>query len=71
MISEIDLQDWEKGEVTELYNVPRDTWVQEVDSGFIFKFGHIDGMYSFCHDQAGNVVHIKAWTEVFPLKEKE
>ena len=59
-----------------LYNVPRDTWVRVVEpelpppsgaaatAGQRIKFGHIDGMYSFCHDADGNIVHLKAWTEV-------
>lgn len=29
-----------------------------------YMFCHIDGMYSFCHDDDGNTVHLKAWTEV-------
>jgi hypothetical protein len=27
-------------------------------------FSHVDGMYSFCYDMNGNVVHPAAWTEV-------
>lgn len=29
-----------------------------------YNFHHIDGMYSYCTDDAGNVVHLRAWTEV-------
>lgn len=29
-----------------------------------YLFDHIDGMYSFCKDSAGHVVHFAAWTRV-------
>jgi hypothetical protein len=61
----------------ELYNLDRGTWFkivdskvkvpvahQEPDNNKIFKFHHIDGMYSYCTDKDGNVVHLAAWTEV-------
>lgn len=28
------------------------------------EFYHIDGMYSYCKDDAGKVVHLVAWAEV-------
>ena len=27
-------------------------------------YDHIDGMYSYCKDKEGNIVHLAAWTEV-------
>lgn len=30
-------------------------------------FGHCDGMYSFCHNMEGEIVHMAAWTEVEPV----
>jgi hypothetical protein len=30
----------------------------------VLTFDHIDGMYSYCTDDQGNVVHPAAWTEV-------
>ncbi len=30
----------------------------------IMKFGHIDGMYSYCLDSEGEIVHPAAWSEV-------
>ena len=36
----------------------------EVDINDTYWFGHIDGMYSFCKDSEGKVVHFAAWTEV-------
>ena len=32
-----------------------------------YLFDHIDGMYSFCKDSAGTVVHFAAWTKVYKL----
>jgi hypothetical protein len=36
----------------------------EVDLTAEYWFGHIDGMYSYCKDLNGNVVHFAAWTKV-------
>lgn len=36
----------------------------EVDLAAEYWFGHIDGMYSYCKDMTGNVVHFAAWTKV-------
>ena len=35
-----------------------------VDLTAEYLFGHIDGMYSFCKDMTGNIVHFAAWTKV-------
>jgi len=59
-----------------LYNVLRNSWVRPiedaiappdarpVEKGEWVLFHHIDGMYSYCHDKDGNVVHLPAWQEV-------
>lgn len=60
-----------------LYDVPRNSWVRPVldnptappdarliKLGETVKFHNIDGMYSYCHDKEGNVVHLPAWQEV-------
>ena len=59
-----------------LYNVAPNSWVMPVNDATAppgarpipqteaVKFHHIDGMYSYCHDKAGNVVHLPAWQEV-------
>lgn len=39
----------------------------KVDLVAEYWFGHIDGMYSYCKDMAGNVVHFAAWTKVKKL----
>ena len=43
----------------------RGIWVKptEFDSEPVL-FDHIDGMYSFCTNKRGEVVHLAAWTEV-------
>ena len=59
-----------------LYEVPRRTWVRPVQKvhsppaapgvalGEEIFFDHIDGMYSYCKNKEGQVVHMAAWTEV-------
>ena len=59
-----------------LYEVPRNTWVRvrndahippahrEFEDGERIFFDHLDGMYSFCHDEHGNIVHLYASSEV-------
>lgn len=34
-----------------------------INTGTIVKFGHVDGMYSLCWDEKGNIIHPAAWTE--------
>lgn len=59
MISDVDIKDWEWGELKELYQVPNKTYVklEDVPNEVLF-FDHIDGMYSYCKDLADNVVHL-------------
>ena len=49
-----------------LYDVPRNTRIviKDEESPLRLNFHHIDGMYSYCTDDEGNVVHVAAWTEV-------
>ena len=35
-----------------------------ISKGDIIFFDHIDGMYSYCKNNQGEVVHLPAWTEV-------
>jgi hypothetical protein len=37
---------------------------EEVNMDIEYLFSHIDGMYSYCKDSAGQVVHFAAWTRV-------
>ena len=45
-----------------LYEVPPRTWIKI--AGEKIFFDHLDGMYSYCLDEGGNVVHISANAEV-------
>jgi hypothetical protein len=59
-----------------LYDVPRGTYVKIISedrvppggnsavAGLVLKLRNIDGMYSYCTDEVGNVYHPAAWTEV-------
>jgi len=60
----------------ELYNVPRNSRIKVVgdikvppaspmvEGEEVLNFKHIDGMYSYCTRDNGEVVHLAAWTEV-------
>ena len=37
---------------------------REFETGEVLDFSHIDGMYSYCKDAAGEVVHLVCWQEV-------
>lgn len=61
-----------------LYDVPRESFVMIMDDEVklpignapeqeklnVIYFDHVDGMYSFCFDREGNLIHPAAWTEV-------
>lgn len=46
-----------------LYEVPRNSRIGLSD-GSELNFSRVDGMYSFCTDDDGNVVHLAAWSDV-------
>jgi hypothetical protein len=46
-----------------LYDVPRNSFIR-LRCGAELLFDHIDGMYSYCTDTEGNVIHLAAWTDV-------
>jgi hypothetical protein len=64
-----------------LYDVPRRSYVRLLEDGQappaapvlsdgqVVFFDHLDGMYSYCIDASGQVVHLAAWTEVEVLSE--
>lgn len=35
-----------------------------ISDGEIVDFIHLDGMYSYCKNDKGEIVHLKAWQEV-------
>lgn len=53
-----------------LYDVPRNSRISLV-TGKELNFKRIDGMYSYCTDDDGNVWHIPATTEVLLLPKQE
>ena len=64
-----------------LYDAPVRTWVKVItDNGTppvaphieideIIWFGHIDGMYSYCKNKKGEVVHLVGWANVEVVEE--
>ena len=65
-----------------LYDVPNDIVIIIKDKdvkippfskcvlqGAKLKFHYIDGMYSYCVDSSGDIVHPAAWTEVEIVQE--
>jgi hypothetical protein len=53
-----------------LYNVPRNTKIKLSD-GIVLLFHHIDGMYSVCTDDNGDIFHISASEEVEIVGDKD
>lgn len=61
----------------ELYKAPPNTWVKvisenktpiaspDINIDESIWFGHIDGMYSYCKNKKGEVVHLVAWADVY------
>lgn len=65
-----------------LYDVPRDSWIVVVDEvnrvpvaapeikeNEILYFHHVDGMYSLCQDNEGNIKHLSAMANVVDITE--
>ena len=65
-----------------LYNVPRNSKIKVitdiqvppsspiVEKQDLLNFSHIDGMYSYCTKDSGEVVHLVAWAEVEIVDDK-
>ena len=63
-----------------LYDVPRNSKIivkdkiktppasLPIEEGDILQFHHIDGMYSYCENENGDVVHLLASAEVEVIK---
>lgn len=49
-----------------LYNLPRDTFFTIVgdESNTVYFLENLDGMFSYCKNEAGNVIHFSASLEV-------
>lgn len=48
--------------MTLLYNVPRNSFIRK--ENHILHFHHLDGMYSYCTLEDGDIVHLAACSEV-------
>ena len=70
MLSEVDIRDFDKQPVTPLYSVKPKSYIQMPNTGAVFYFDHIDGMYSYCLDMFGDTIHLAAWVDVIPLVKK-
>jgi hypothetical protein len=53
-----------------LYNVPKNSTIK-LSNGAVLKFHHIDGMYSYCTNENGDVYHIGATEEVEIVKDEK
>ena len=63
-----------------LYEVPRNSRIKvlsdikvppgakAIKSKDELNFSHVDGMYSFCTNDDGEVIHLVAWAEVEVIK---
>lgn len=71
MISEVDLKDFDMGEVRPLYKVKPRSYIQIPGEAGVYFFDHIDGMYSYCLNAYGMVVHLSATLPVQVLDRKE
>jgi len=40
------------------------------NTGAVFYFDHLDGMYSYCLDMFGDPIQLVAWIDVIPLAKK-
>lgn len=52
-----------------LYEVPARTWIKV--AGVKLFYDHPDGMYSYCLDEGGNVVHVAMNQDVELAEVKE
>lgn len=60
--------------IMKLYDVPRNSRIKvigapQITEGEELNFRSIDGMYSYCTRDDGEVVHLAAWTEVEIINE--
>jgi len=64
---------YEKETRMKLYECPRNVIVHVIDSEppLEVKFHRVDGMYSYCTLENGDVVHLAAWTEVEIIEESD
>lgn len=54
----------DKKSLKKLYECEPNQWYKTED-GLIFFFQHLDGMYSYCKDPTGQILHLAAFTPVY------
>jgi hypothetical protein len=56
-----------------LYECPRESYIKvDHDStGTVYFFDHLDGMYSYCTDKYGNILHLAAYLDVIKVDKPE
>ena len=54
-----------------LYKVPKGSKIKLADTEEEYLFHHLDGAFSYCTNDKGDVVHLVAWEEVDIVKEKK
>lgn len=59
-----DLRNGDKFKVVDDEDLKVPPASNEFDLSDIFRFDHLDGMYSYCTDMKGTVHHFAAWTNV-------
>lgn len=62
-----------KSKNKKLYDVPRNSYIKFANSenNEVYHFHHVDGMYSFCLNKNGEVVHIQAFADVEVVSKEE
>lgn len=64
-------------DIKKLYDVPRDSYIKlapiyNVDlEEKVFHFHHVDGMYSFCEDISGYIIHLPAYADVIIVSKED
>jgi len=68
------------GKVMKLHDVPMNSKIRviggidtppsstQISEDDILEFSHTDGMYSYCENSKGEMVHLVAWAEVEIVK---
>lgn len=70
MISAIDINDWDKGSITKLHDIPVGSYVEEPWSGQVMKYVFNDFGKAWLENTIGDTFFFEMTAEFIPLKEK-